>query len=687
MIGAKDPKRLSFASILVPLIASVMLGSPRTSAQSNDARSPDRPDLTLNYLDAYLEMVGEFGFTRVESPRHRGLDVGRKQRNTEWRFEERVGLRFGGTVIDPSFITFGGEFSFALTQDRFHENTDLLSRTDRDRGVLLQYDLRADFFPGKARSGSVYALRRDNRIGRRFQPSLREDRTEFGTHWLVRGETVSMELSYDYRETDRIGNADAADDEHYTESTLRYVVEWLISDTQRIELSYEHANNKQAYQGSRNSFETTRDLVIVEHQLEFGEAKQHELRTRLRWQEESGNFARDFFEIGPQLTLQHSDNLQTRYTYQFNRQRYEGLDVESQRMDFQLVHQMYSNLTTTLDLFALYEDVEDDINTVQYGGSIDFQYNRRNRWGHLYANLALAYDTEEVDGDNGLRIVLNEAHAFQDPIAVTLRNRNVVHHTIVVTDTSNRRLFRAGIDYVVLAQGNVTRISRIRSGLIADGDSVLVDYQIRTPQHGQLDTVRVDFSLEQRFANGLTPYYRLTYRHQEDDVSFGFLRRADRTNHHRIGFNYEQKRYTLGAWFEIFDDSVEPYDAFHLNGLYRFINTPDDTLNGSVRFSRLFFEGGFDDRNVTLIDLELDHRRRLTDSLSTVERVAYRLEDDSVSGQTHAWDITAGLEYVLGELTCELTFEYDRLELPGSKEDDFGVYVRVRREFPHVLGK
>ena len=139
--------------------------------------------------------------------------------------------------------------------------------------------------------------------------------------------------------------------------------------------------------------------------------------------------------------------------------------------------------------------------------------------------------------------------------------------------------------------------------------------------------------------------------------------------------------------FEIFDDSVEPYDAFHLNGLYRFINTPDDTLNGSARFSRLFFEGGFDDRNVTLIHLELDHRRRLTDSLSTVQRVVYRWEDDSVSGQTHGWDVTAGLEYVLGELTCELTFEYDRLELPGSKEDDFGVYVRVRREFPHVLGK
>jgi hypothetical protein len=374
------------------------------------------------------------------------------------------------------------------------------------------------------------------------------------------------------------------------------------------------------------------------------------------------------------------------YKYQFNRERYAGLDIETQRIDFQLVHQAYANLTTTVDLFGLHEDIEDDINTTQYGGSVDWQYNRRNSLGHFYGNLALAYDTEDVSGDNGRRVVLDEAHTFRDPFAMVLRNRNVILGTIVVTDTTNRRFYRIGVDYTVIPQGSAMRVRRVRTGQIADGDTVLIDYQIRTPTDGQLDTVRVDFSIEQRFTGGLTPYYRLSYRNQEDDVSTGFPQRADRTDHHRLGINYEAKRFNLGAELEIFDDTIDPYDAFHVNGLVHLLQHPDHTLDASTRWSWLTFGGGLDDRDVTMIDVELDHRWRLSDALSTVERVAYRFEDDSVAGDTHAWDLTAGLEYAMGDLTGELTFEYDRLHLPDSEEDDYGVYFMMRREFPDVLG-
>ena len=659
--------------------------SARASDETQDAAPPKY--LSLDHLDAYLELKGEWSYTKVENASRQRSGRDSRQRFRDWSFEERIGLRLGGAILDPGFITYGGEFSFALTQDRFEEDTGLFDQTDRDNGYLLQFDLRTNFFPGRRLSGSAYGLRVEDRINRRFLPTLNQQRTGFGTTWVFSHDKVPMELSYDYLETDRTGNADNRDDEHYTESTLRYGAEWLISEHSRVEFSYEHSETKQEYQGLNEPFETTRDLLTIEHQVEFGAEHQHNLRTLVHWQEESGDFARDFFEIGPRLTLEHGENLQTLYQYQFNRERYEGLDIETHRADFQLIHQAYTNLTTTLSLFGLYEDIEDDINTTQYGASVDWQYNRRNRFGHLYANLALAVDREDVEGDNGRRIVLDEAQTFRDPVAITLRNRNVIPGSIVVTDTTNRRIYRAGLDYVVLTPGNVTQIGRVRSGQIADGGTVLVDYQIRTPADGQLDTVRVDLSIEQRFSGGLTPYYRLSYRNQEDDVSDGFLRRADRTNHHRLGVNYEAKRYTLGAEFEIFDDTVDPYDAFHVNGLLHVLQGTDHTVDASTRLSRLFFEGGLDDRNVTMIDVEVDHRWRLADSWSTVERVAYRLEEDSSAGSTHAWDVTAGLEYVVGDVSGELTFEYDRLDLPDSEEDNYGVYLRVRRELPNVLGR
>ncbi|MFQ5592285.1 MAG: hypothetical protein ACE5HE_14075, partial [Phycisphaerae bacterium] len=521
---------------------------PRTAwAETPDpATPPQRGYLTLDSLDAYLEFQGEYTRTRVSAPTRFPFRKSNNQRNKERQFEERIGLKLGGTLIDPSFITFGADFGFALTQDESKEDLGGFDRSDTDHGYLLRYDARIDIFRGRRFSGSAHALRQDDRINRRFQSTLDQRRTGFGTSWVYAHDKVPMELTYDYLETDRTGNLDRRDDEHFAESTLHYALDWLITDHHKLSLSYEHAETKQEYQGMHQPFETVRDLLTVEDELEFGAEHQHSLRTLLHWQEESGDFARDLFEIGHQLTLKHSENLRTMYKYQFNRERYEGLDIETQRVDLQLAHTLYTNLATTLDVFVLYEDIEDDVNTIQYGVSADWQYNRKNRFGHLYANLAIAYDTEEVNGDDGLRVVLDEAHTFRDPRVAILWNRNVVQSSIVVTDTTNRRIFQPGADYVIFKQNHVITIARVRNGRIADGDTVLVDYQFRTPADGRLDTLRVDFSLEQRFTNGLTPYYRWSYRNQEDDVSFGFARRADRTDHHRIGARYDARRFSLG---------------------------------------------------------------------------------------------------------------------------------------------
>jgi hypothetical protein len=650
--------------------------------------SADQPRdryFTLDRLDAYLELESQFDQTRVRSELGQRRGTRWSQTNRNVLIEERVGFNLAGSIIDPKIITYQADLSFALTQAHFSERGPTQDISDDDTGNLALYDVRFNILPGEALSGSVYAVRRDDRINRRFQPSLNERQTGLGTAWSYVGDDFSMHLTYDYLETDRTGNRDEFDNEHYTDSVLSYSLDWDLTKRNKLTATYEHANNKQEFQGLRTPFETTRDLIIVDDRINFGPDDKHEFWTRLRWQEESGDFARDIFEIGPQLTLHHSDNLQTIYRYQFNREKYEAFDISTHRADFQLVHQLYTNLTTTVDLFGLYEDIEDDVKTAQYGASVDWQYNRKNPFGHLFANLALAYDTEDVRGDNGARLVLNESGTFRGPLGIILRNRNVLPGSVVVTDTANRRIFLSGRDYVVVQQGEWTRIYRVATGNILDDETVLVDYQYDTPADGKLDTVRADFSLEQRFDNGLTPYYRLAYRNQEIDDSRGFSRIADRTDHHRIGLRYEKQRYTLGAEYEIFDDTVEPYDAFHLHGLYRFVQTANHSLDASVRFSRFFFEGGFDRRNVSWLDVQLDHRWRLRQDLSTFQRFTYRWQDDNVRGTTNAWDVTAGLDYVIGDLTAELVVEYDRLDLPGSEEDDIGVYVRVRRDFRDVF--
>lgn len=689
MHGAVNTIRFHSCALMIGIIvlwfSMEVRAQPSQPSPQEDPVSGRRNVFSLDRVDAYLEMEANYYRNRVQTGSRAPFRRGFNQTNQASHFQESLGLELEGSILDPEIMSYGASFSFGLSQDRFKESNRDFSRTDSDSGLLLEYDVRLILFQGRRLSGTVYGLQQNDRIPRQFQPTLQEDRTGFGTSWFFAHDRFPMELTYDYQETDRTGNRDRRDNEHYTENTLRYDVQWIVSQYNRFKLSYDHATSKQEFQGTGTRFITRRDLFTIEHEVSFGEDHRNTLRTLIHWQEESGDFARDLFEFGPQLTVQHTNDLQTLYKYQFNRQRYEGSDIQTQRADFQLIHQKYTNLTTTFAAFGLFEDAENDVNTRQFGTSVDWQYNRKNPLGHFYANLALAYDTEETGSSGGDRIVLDEAATFRDPLPIILRNRDIARFPIIVTDTTGLRLFFEGVDYLVLERRGATMLVRVATGRIANGTTVLVDYRYRTLRQGQIDTLRVDFSAEQRFSNGVAPYYRMSYRNQENDTSSFFAQRADRTDHHRLGLRYEKPRYAAGGEIEIFDDSIDPYNAFHLDGLWHAVQTPSHSIDAAARFSRFLFRGSFDRRNVNILDVEVDHRWHLGENLSTVERLTFRWEDDSADGITRAWDATAGIDYRIGDLTVEATVEYDRLDLPDSTEDDVGIYIRIRRDIPNVF--
>lgn len=674
------------ADVETPTVEPTATQPAATELEASE-QGGEKPWFGLRRFDGFVEFESQYDQSRVKYDNPRFLGRDREIQNRDWSLQEKLGFDLAGYLVDPTFMNFAGNFVFGLSQDHYDEQDSLLGQqSDSDWGHLLEYDFRINIFEGKKFSGSVYGLRQDDRINRRFQPTLDQTRTGFGTSWTWADETLPMELSYDYLETDRTGNRDREDDEKFQDSNLHYGATWNITDYHRFKLAYDHSSNKQEYQGIRDWFETQRDLFTLEHQVEFGGNHRHELRTLVHWQEESGDLARDLFEIGPQLTLKHSDQFQTMYKYQYLSEEYERLQIDQQRLDWQFVHQLYSNLTTTGNVFGLYEKIADDAETYQYGASVDWQYNRNNPYGQFLSNLALGFDQEHLQGDDGLRAVLNESATFHDPLTVVLRQRNVLRHTIFVTDATNRRLYARNVDFFIIRQGEWTRLVRIPTGRIADGETVLIDYKYRIPTNGRVDSQRVDVGVEQRFNNGITPYYRFAYRNQDVDYSDGFPVEADRTDHHHLGVKYDQERYYLGAELEIFDDTIEPYNAIHFDGRYDLLQGSEHSLQTAARLSRFFFEGGLDKRNVTQIDLELSHRWLINDKLSTNNRAVYRWQDDTVAGLTNGVDLSTGLEYLWGDMTVELSADYDLLDLPDSREDGFGVWLKLRRDFPNLFG-
>jgi hypothetical protein len=668
-----------------------MAAAPTASAPSDridgvvvGSVPPRRDFLHLDVTDLYIGFETEYESRRVRSSVPYRRDT--THENRDLRLHELLGLSFIGDVGDPNLLEYRGNVEFGLSQNRFVEEINGFRDTDRDNGFLQRYDVSLDAFKTKPISLNAYARRADDRIARRFLPSLREIRNEAGISALALTGPVTTELGYSYSDVDRTGNRLREDDESLTNSRLYLDSKWDISDTHKLHLTYDHEREENSYQGSRFNFDTNRDELRLDHELAFGPGDKHRLDTFLRYNAEKGDLARDEFEFTPRLTLKHTDKFKTIYRYGLYRFDQAAIDLAQHKFDAQALYEPTDHWRLSLDTFGLYERVDRDVETQQYGVNGDITYHRPTSLGELSADLHLGYDQARTTGDAGRRYVRNEAHALGGVRPVFLRQQNVVLTSIIARDAKFTRIFVIGADFTVLRIGTYTVIQRVPWGRIAEGDVIYFDYQYTVPAEASIDTYRADFRIEHAFKFGLTPYYYFESRFQDvDRRSIGTPLLRDNQDRHRIGARYGRQRWNVTGEYEIFDDSIEPYDAFHFTGQMSLFRSTAHSLDLNGEISRYFFEGGFDRRRVWFMDLNLKDRMDITHELSINAGTELRREDDSVRGKTTGVDLECGLRWIRGYLTVELNVEYDLLSVVENRESGFGVFLNVRRDLSHLL--
>ena len=158
----------------------------------------------------------------------------------------------------------------------------------------------------------------------------------------------------------------------------------------------------------------------------------------------------------------------------------------------------------------------------------------------------------------------------------------------------------------------------------------------------------------------------------------------NRLNRHRLGLTYRRPTWTVGAEFEINDETIEPYTAGHVSADWRALKQPPHQLDLRLRFSQFCFRR-FVDRDASLFDVGLDYRHEFNSQASFRTGVAYRFEHDTRNGDTHGVDVQSELAYRIGHLTLSMAVEYDALRIGSSDEDGVSVWFNVRREFPDLL--
>ncbi|MFH1747231.1 MAG: hypothetical protein ABIG44_09340 [Planctomycetota bacterium] len=654
------------------------------------SQSTDRKPL-LDFTSLSLELGFEADYDQRDTRFDTSTPFQRRYRqyNRAHRFEETIGWQGSGALVDERWLLFDFAGRWGLTQDWFREiGPGLDSHQDPD-GDLLEYDLSFTLLPRGKLSAVGYAQRLDSRIPRAFQPSLDRTRERFGGDLIYSDTRLPMRFSFEHvwdELTSRTGNW--LDDEQRGRDTFHYEATWQINEHHSLRLDYEYDDRREQYSGSNTRFDTTRNYITLNHILRFGPRHRSSWETLARFQDETGDLARDNFEVSTRLRLQHTDALASNYAAQFLRDSFHELSTRTWRGEAGLTHQYGDCLTTAVQLYGLQQDADGSSDFTEWGGLANVAFNRENRLGRFSANLSYNHVVTDTQDSNRRGIVIAESVTFRDPLPAYLVHTDVDLVSIVVTDANRTRTYLPLRDYSIVPVGHYTAVRRIATGQIANRETVLVSYTYQVFSDYDVARDRVDFRVQQAFDFGLTPYYAASIQNEELDRPRFLSFRARNVNRQRLGATYRHKRWSLGAEYEYNNDAIDPYQALHCNGDLVLWQKPRSQLDGKITASRFWFDGTDDlrARNTTLMDAGLSYRHLLSSSLTADASAMYRYEDDSLFGITHGVDLATALDWRIGHFTLRFEAEYDMLDLPGSRDDGVSFWIKLKRDIP-VLAK
>ena len=104
------------------------------------------------------------------------------------------------------------------------------------------------------------------------------------------------------------------------------------------------------------------------------------------------------------------------------------------------------------------------------------------------------------------------------------------------------------------------------------------------------------------------------------------------------------------------------------------------TSSLSARWSQLRYGGQFE-RNTRLFRIEGRYRYPITPKLTFEGKVAYRMEDDTLSGDDTGVDFDVSLEWSIRKTDIQLSYEFGRFQDDFTRQDGSAFYLQIVRHF------
>ena len=631
-------------------------------------------------LVRHERIQGELEFVAENRTDEQGISENKRKSETKV-FEERVRLKTEGDIYHPDLLFYNAVLGFGLAQQSLISDEE----SDRHSESLNDYSIFTQLLRGKSYPTTFYASKSEELIPRQFLGSLKTERQNRGATLSLRSRDWPMTFQYTASETAQDGLLSferdffERDDERF-----RYSVNHDFGELSHLSIDIDRTSVSQRSVGA--SIETDTDRYTILHDLIFGSDEQHRLDSFFNYTDQSGSFDFENLQWNERLRLQHSEDFLTNYELRLTDSERDMDRNKEVRGQAGFEHRLYESLVTTANLFMSKTDFESE-NTIdtegdlkQQGGTLAFNYRKKNPWGVLLSTYTASL-TEQSGSIGG--IVTDESHIVNDPLPVILNRINIDISSIIVTDSTGLFTYTPGDDYLIEEISGQVQLEIIIPGTIppniSDGQEILVDYKVFIEPDRQEDTFRQNFTIRERFKNGLSLYY--AHRRQEEDVSSEVMViTPDEYTVNTIGTDYTLKGLFLQAEYSKEDSTQVPSTSKKIQGRYSWPVNSDTSVSMRIINHWLDFREP-DERDVELFKTGAEVFSRLTNEYSISARADYRDEDDTRFGITRGFQFSSELKYNFRQLSLLAGVEFNVLDRRNDEIDSSLLYFRLKRLF------
>jgi hypothetical protein len=641
-----------------------------------------RPLIFHEPIKGELEFVAESRTDKHKSP-------GIKRKSDLEMLEERLGLETTGDMYHPNFLLYNAAIGLGLTQQSL--SSDLV--TDKTNASLNDYDVMVRMLQKLSFPVSFYTNKSRHLVPRQFVGSMRSDVQNSGVSLGFGFKDWPMRFQYNTTENRQKALAATLLGNNFfsrKNERLRYSLSHDFSRLSRLNFEFERNEISQ----SRSTFSSVLkdDVYMMQHGLSFGKEEQHRLGSSLRFFDQSAPFESTDLRWDENVRLQHSSTLLTNYKFSFqDRKRglsgaQSGFRNKTIRGSAGFEHKLYESLVTTGGIFASESEIGDGdkFMPVQKGGNLGFNYQKKNPWGKLISTYSIASLQNDQTGGSGEGFVEDESHVVPTSAVPEVElNRVNIDITSITVEDGNGIRFQDDDFTISEVNGRVILILRTVGPIdppdFSPGQEFFVDYSFFIEPERKEDTLRQNFTIKERFDNGLSLFFR--HRRQDETVKSTLLEIVpDEYKTNTFGIDYLNKGLTFLAEHSKTNSTFISSTSKRVQASYSWKISPD-TRATLQAFSHWLEYGEPFPRNVVLFSSSGKIYGRLTDRYNISAGINYRDEDDSRFGITRGFEIYSELEYNYRQVNITTGVELDMLKRRDVERDSYFFYFRLKRLF------